>query len=267
MSQDESAPRGIDLTVPSVARIYDWWLGGKDNFAVDRAAAEKLLALVGEDGRLVIRQNRDFLGRAVRFLSESGIRQFLDIGAGIPTRGNVHEVAQEVDPEARVVYVDNDPIVATHGRALLRNGGRTGVVEADMRDPEKITDSPITRDLIDFSQPVAVLFVSVLHFVDDDEAARAVAYFRELMAPGSYMVIAHGTQGRLTEQTIGETRRVYEKSTAALNDRTPEEIAGLFTGFELLSPGLVDVADWRNDNEFIEHSRGGYVLGGVGRLL
>ncbi|WP_067175845.1 SAM-dependent methyltransferase [Microtetraspora niveoalba] len=193
--------------------------------------------------------------------------RFLDIGAGIPTRGNVHEVGHAVDPEARVVYVDNDPIVATHGRALLKGGGRTGVVEADMRAPETIVDSPITRGLIDFDRPLAVLFVSVLHFVDDDDADRVVAYFRERMAPGSYLVIAHGTQGRLSEQTLSETRRVYEKSSAALDDRAPERIAEFFDGFELVPPGLVDVADWRNDNDHIEHSSGGYVLGGVGRLL
>ncbi|MEV4328050.1 SAM-dependent methyltransferase [Microbispora rosea] len=266
MSRDEEALKAIDFSTPSVARIYDWWLGGKDNFAVDRAAAEKLLELVGSDGRLVIRQNREFLGRAVRFLSESGIRQFLDLGTGVPTQGNVHEVAHEVDPEATVVYVDNDPIVAAHGRALLTGTGRTGVVQADMRDPDAIVESPVTKELIDFSKPVAVLFVAVLHFVDDDDAERVVSYFRERMAPGSHLVISHGTQGRLSEDTITEARAVYEKSTAALRDRTPEHIARFFTGFELVEPGLVDVADWRNDSDFVEHSKGGYVLGGVGRL-
>ncbi|MCG5218027.1 SAM-dependent methyltransferase [Streptosporangium soli] len=267
MSQDDAALNGIDFSSPSVARIYDWWLGGKDNFAVDRAAAEKLQELVGPDGRLVIRQNRDFLGRAVRYLCETGIRQFLDIGTGIPTRGNVHEVAHAVDPLAHVVYVDNDPIVAAHGRAMLTGSGRTGVVEADLRTPEKITDSPTTRGLIDFSEPVAVLFVSVLHFVDDDDAERVVGYFRERMAPGSHIVISHGSQGRLSEQTISEARQVYEKSTAALRDRTPEHITRFFKGFEPVSPGLVDVADWRNDAAFVEHSAGGYVFGGVARLV
>jgi len=186
-------PFGIDVTVPTTARIYDYWLGGQDNFAADRVAALAITE-VAPEARLMAVENRGFLRRAVRFLAaEAGITQFLDIGTGLPTQGNVHQVAQEVNAGARVVYVDNDPMVLAHSRAL-KTGGSTVVIQADLREPRTILDHASTRKLIDFTQPLAVLLVAVLHFIsDDDDPAAIVATIRETLPPGSYLVISHVT--------------------------------------------------------------------------
>ncbi|HMH94918.1 MAG TPA: SAM-dependent methyltransferase, partial [Streptosporangiaceae bacterium] len=173
MPDHRPPPAGIDATVATAARMYDYWLGGHDNFAADRIAALKL-AEHAPDVPFLAKANRAFLGRAVRYLAgEAGIRQFLDLGTGLPTKGNVHQVAQAIVPAARVVYVDNDPMVMAHSRAL-KTGEGTAVIHADLRDPDTILGHPDTRRLIDFSEPLAVLFVSVLHFVDDDDAGAAV---------------------------------------------------------------------------------------------
>ena len=168
MTSSSSSSFGIDTTVPSTARMYDYWLGGHDNFAADRAAALKVSEAAPE-AQLMAVENRRFLRRAVRYLAaDAGITQFLDIGTGLPTQGNVHQVAQDINPAARVVYVDNDPMVLAHSRAL-KTGGNTVVIEADLRDPRAILDHPGTRKLIDFGQPLAVLLVAVLHFISDDD--------------------------------------------------------------------------------------------------
>jgi S-adenosyl methyltransferase len=251
-----------DLSTPNPARIYDYLLGGKDHFPVDRAAAEELLALVPE-ARAGARENRAFLGRAVRYLAgEAGIRQFLDIGTGMPTQGNVHEVAHAVDPDTRVVYVDNDPVVHAHANALLAEP-TTAAVLADLRQPERITRHPKTRELLDFTQPMAVLLVAVLHFIEDEECpAGIVAHCREVIAPGSFLVISHAT-GDFRPDIAGKATEVYERASAPLVLRSRAQVAALLHGLELLPPGLVQPAAWRPDHGTGEGVGGFWA--GVGR--
>jgi S-adenosyl methyltransferase len=238
-------PAGLDPTIPNAARMYDYYLGGKDNFAADRQAAGQVLAVAPEIAPLS-RANRAFLGRAVEFLAKAGIRQFIDIGTGLPTQRSVHEVARETHPGAAVVYVDNDPVVCTHARALVGGLARTAVVQADMRRPADILGCDAMRNLINFAEPVALLFLSVLHFItDDQEAAGIVAAFGAAMAPGSYLVISHTSQGSASAHARDSGLAIYARSSAPVSLRQPEEIARLFGGFELIPPGLVDVALWR----------------------
>ena len=251
-----------DPGTPNPARIYDYLLGGKDWFPADEAAAKELLALVPE-ARAGARENRAFLGRVVRYLAgEAGIRQFLDVGTGMPTRGNVHEVAHAVAPDARVVYVDNDPVVHVHANALLA-GPTTAAVLADLREPERITQHPKARALLDLDRPVAVLLVAVLHFVTDDEdPAGIVGHFRDALPPGSFLVVSHAT-GDLRPEVADEVAAVYEQASAPLVLRSRARVAALFHGFELLPPGLVQPAAWRpgrGDGEGV----GGF-WAGVGR--
>ena len=187
-------PQGLDVTVPNVARIYDHLLGGKDNFEADREAARRLLAAVPDAARAA-RANRAFLARAVQFLArEAGIRQFLDIGTGLPTRGNVHEIAQVTNPQARVLYTDIDPMVVVHASALLANSLTVAATQADLRQPDQLFTMPVTRTLIDTSQPLAVLLVAVLHFLPDNDNPWAVVdQIKDRLAPGSYVVISHVT--------------------------------------------------------------------------
>ncbi|GAA2899021.1 SAM-dependent methyltransferase [Streptosporangium fragile] len=242
----KDVPLGIDPAIPSVARIYDYLLGGKDNFASDRAAAEKLIELTPnvKDG---VRANRRFLRRAVRFLASTGIRQFLDIGAGLPTQENVHQVALGVAPESRVVYVDNDPIVLAHGRALLADNGQTIVVNGDLREPEAILDDPEVSGHIDFKQPVGLLLLAVLHFIpEDDTAERIVTTLRDRLAPGSGLVISHLSFGDLDEEKIREGRELYTRTSAgSATPRSHAQILRFFDGFEIVEPGLVSTEDWR----------------------
>ncbi|WP_433462802.1 SAM-dependent methyltransferase [Spirillospora sp. CA-142024] len=240
---DEIAPPGIDVETPSPARIYDVFLGGKDNFAVDREAA-KVATDAGPDIPKAARENRAYLGRAVRFAIESGIRQFVDLGTGLPTQGNVHEVAQAHAPGARVVYVDNDPIVLVHARALLAPSETTAVIQADMREPEKILADGKVRDLIDFDEPVAVLMLAVLHFAEDDQVRHTIGTFRDVMAPGSLLIVSHSTtEGHpdTGRQAVG----AWRNATARLRSRNRAEVAALLDGFELLDPGVVWVPEWR----------------------
>src|SRR6202034_921575 len=197
-------PPGIDATVPTAARMYDYWLGGHDNFAADRIAALKVTERTPGVAEAA-RANRKFLGRAVRYLAgEAGIRQFLDLGTGLPTKGNVHQVAQAIAPDAHVVYVDNDPMVFAHARAL-KTGDGTAVIHADLRDPDTILSHPETRRLIDFSNPLAILFVAVLHYVPDPEAHEAVAAFTQVAAPGSHLVLTHAAGGTDPQATAAST--------------------------------------------------------------
>jgi hypothetical protein len=256
----------LDTTTPNIARMYDYFLEGKDNFAADRAAADKLIEMMPQLP-LVARANRAFLRRVVRALaSEYGIRQFIDMGAGLPTAGNVHEIARKAAPGARVLYVDNDPVVCSHGRALLA-GDTSKILEADLRRPEEILGHELTRSLIDFTQPFALMFMSVLHFVPDSEDPWAViARFREVMAPGSCLVISHGTLETSPDDPRARlSSEVYRQSSAGLALRSVESVRSLFDGFELLEPGLVWITDWR-PNPF--ENAGGVaetLRGGVGR--
>jgi O-methyltransferase involved in polyketide biosynthesis len=261
-SDQEKAPPGIDVTKPSPARIYDVFLGGKDNYAVDRAAAQVALQ-AGPDIPQAARENRAFLGRAVRFAIDNGIRQFIDLGTGLPTRGNVHEAAQSAAPDSRVIYVDNDPIVLAHSRALLPTSHSTAVIQADLREPATVLDHPSTRGLIDFDQPVAVLMLAVLHFTTDEQAVDAIATFHDAVVPGSHLIISHSTtegHGEAGEQATG----AWKNATAQIRSRTREEVEALFKGYELLEPGVVWVPQWRSDNAD-DGTR--WMYAGVGRKL
>jgi hypothetical protein len=244
-----TVPIGIDVTTPNVARIYDYYLGGKDNFGADREAAEKVIALM-PGSRAGARANRAFLVRAVRYLVEqAGIRQFLDLGSGLPTQGNVHEIALSGNPTARVVYVDYDPMVCTHSRALMMSTDNVGVVNADLRQPETVVDHPEIRRLLDFSEPVAVMMVCILHFIADEYDPQAiVARYTDQCVSGSHLVISHLTGDLLRQARPEETKQaeeVYRRTSAPVYLRTHDEIRRLYAGYELLDPGLVWLTDWR----------------------
>ena len=244
--QDRLAARGLDVTVPNVARIYDFILGGKDNFDADRAAAAQLLAVI-PGGSGPARMNRAFLGRVVHFLAaERGIRQFLDIGSGLPTAANVHQIAQAADPDARVVYVDSDPVVVLHAQAILEDRAKgVAAVRGDLRDPAGITANPAVRELIDFSQPVAVLLFAVLHFVPDADDPRALlARFRDVMAPGSALALSHITDENFDEEAARAGREVYQSASAPIVPRSRAQIEGFFDGLDLLPPGVGGISHW-----------------------
>src|ERR1022692_4655894 len=233
----------IDTSRPHPARMYDFYLGGKDNYTVDQEAAREILQAVPEV-RDMARENRAFLQRAVRFLvGGAGIRQIIDIGTGIPAAGNVHEVAREVAPDVGVVYVDNDPIVHVHASALLTGTGSTGIVLADLREPETILAHPKVRELIDFGQPVALLLVAILHFITDDEnPERIVATFRDALPLGSYLALTHGTADFHSQDAVSHGTKVYQRATAPLVLRNHAQVTELFDGFDLVEPGLVQAA-------------------------
>jgi len=239
-------PQGLDVTVPNVARIYDHLLGGKDNFAADREAARRLLAAVPDAARAA-RANRAFLARAVRFLAEeAGIRQFLDVGTGLPTQGNVHEIAQAADPRARVLYCDNDPMVVVHANALLADNLTVVASQADLRDPDYLFTLPVTRTLIDINKPLGVLLVAVLHFLPDgDDPWALVDWIKHRLAPGSYIVISHVTGDGIPAEAAHAAAEVYQGASAPGVARSHEEIARFFTGLEMAEPGLVEVSAWR----------------------
>jgi hypothetical protein len=238
----------VDTTKPHPARMYDYLLGGKNNFAVDRETAEKALQSWGTV-RSAARENRAFLGRAVRFLvAEAGIRQFLDIGTGLPSANNVHEVAQDLVPSCRVVYVDNDPIVLAHARALLTSApeGKTAYIHADFRDPEKILADPAVRDTLDFTKPVALMLVAIMHFVPDEaDPRRTVTTLLDALPSGSYLVASHVTDEHDPDMLAGAGRAYQERGLIG-QIRTSEEFAELaFTGLEMVDPGVVLVSEWR----------------------
>jgi S-adenosyl methyltransferase len=255
---------GIDTTVPATARIYDYWLGGQDNFAADRAAA-LAVSEAAPEARLMAMENRNFLRRAVRYLSrDAGITQFLDIGTDLPTQGNVHQVAQGANPDARVVYVDNFyPMVVAYSRAL-KAGGNTAVIEADLRDPQAILDDEGTRKLVDFNQPLAVLLTGVLHFIgDDDGPAAIIATLMDAVPTGSYLVASHVT-GDIRPEFAARAAVHYRKVTSGATLRSREEILRFFAGLDLVEPGLVQVPQWRPDGKPADASQV-WILGGVGR--
>jgi hypothetical protein len=263
-TDDWAASRGVDTSIPNVARIYDYFLGGKDNFAADRAAAAKI-AEAAPDVVRRSKENRAFLGRAITFLAQAGVRQFLDIGTGLPTQDNVHQVAQRLNPAARVAYVDNDPVVLLHARALLETDTRTTVIDADMREPAKILHHAMVNEFIDLDQPVAILMVAVLHFLPDtDQAAQIAASFREHMVPGSYLVITHATAGNMSPQNLSQAVQTYATtSSGSITPRSYDQIESFFDGLELQEPGLVPVAHWRPTGPVPTATPGPYFLGGV----
>nr|WP_285756623.1 SAM-dependent methyltransferase [Nocardiopsis ansamitocini] len=257
-------PPEVDLRKPSPARMYDYYLGGKDNFRVDREAAREILRDVPELFQTA-RENRSFLRRAVRDLAKSGIDQFVDIGAGLPTQGNVHEVAERYVPCSRVVYVDNDPTVLSHARALLARERKTLVIKADARSPD-LLDRVRQLRLIDFTRPVAVLLVAVLHFISDDEdPAAIIGRLRSVLAPGSHVVIAHGTRsaGGVAVDAMTNT---YRRATAPVYLRYPEQIEDFFAGFTLIDPGASYLPWWRPDPESDLSDATRWHFGGVARL-
>jgi SAM-dependent methyltransferase len=249
---DEAVVPGIDTSRPHAARVYDYYLGGKDNFAADREMAEKARASWGTI-RTSARENRAFLGRAVRYLAgQAGIRQFLDIGAGLPSADNVHEVAQGTAPSCRVVYVDNDPLVLTHARALLTSGpeGRTAYIHADLRDPAGILAHPVTRDVLDFTQPIALMLVGVLHLVPDEDRPREImTTLLDALPPGSYLVASHGTAEFAPAATDGAVR-AFREAGVPFQTRDSGDFARLaFTGLELVPPGVVVTSEWRPEHD------------------
>jgi hypothetical protein len=271
MQSGRQLSTSIDAAVPTAARMYDYYLGGKDNYAADRAACEELDKVVPSTRALAL-NNRRFLQRVVRTLAqEYGIRQFLDHGSGLPTQDNVHQVAQRIDPASHVVYVDNDPMVLVHGRALLEQDERTVVIQADMRDTETIFAHPETRRLIDFSQPVAVLFNSVMHCIPDSETDGPPALVRrvaERLVPGSFMVMC---------QLVSEDARVRDFVTDFMDQATQghwgrvrqeKDVESWFEGMDILDPGLVEVSTWRPDSEVAPRqlTQEWIEFGGVGRI-
>lgn len=248
MAEDPSwVPPGVDTKRANVARVYDYLLGGSHNFLADQDAGRALVALE-PNARRMANANRAFLGRAVRFLAADGIRQFLDIGSGIPTEGNVHEVAQRVDSGARVVYADVDPVAIAHSTALLAGNQNATIIDADLREPARILAHEGTRRLIDFGRPTGLLLVAVLHFLADAEDPwRIVATLRDALAPGSYLVLCHGTQeGKPAVAHAAE--KVYRRTIATdIHMRSRAHILRFFDGFELIGPGLVQSPLWRPD--------------------
>ena len=246
MSEADAAPvmgAGLETHKPHPARIYDYWLGGKDNFPPDREAAEHAIAS-SPDIPEAARENRAFLQRAVRLCAQEGIRQFVDIGAGLPTQGNVHEIAQSVAPDSRVVYVDNDPIVLAHGRALLADNHSTTVLTGDLRDLEELFERPELLGLVDFSQPVVVLLVAVLHFLDDAQARAAVDIVRDRVAPGSCLVISHST-GEGNPERAAAVAKTWDKTKTGIHARGRADVQEFFKGWDLFEPGVVFVPEWR----------------------
>lgn len=237
----------IDPNLPSPARVYDVHLGGAHNFAADRELAEQAVAMMPELPAL-LRANRSFLRRAVRYLTGRGIRQFLDLGSGIPTVGNVHSIAQEHDRKARVLYVDNDPIAVEHGNAVLDGNPDAEAVLADLRDPETVLASPAVERLLDFSQPLAVLAVAVLHFVPDaDEPAHVLSSYTDRLAPGSYLALSHATSGGHTPGGLDSAADLYAARMRGFTLRSPRECDAFFSGLELVDPGVVPVELWHPD--------------------
>ena len=257
---------GIDTSVAHPARVYDYWLGGKDNFAADREAAERVLA-VTPGLRARVRANRAFLARAVRYLAaEAGIRQFLDIGTGIPSANNTHEVAQAVAPDSRIVYVDNDPIVLTHARALLASGpeGSTQYVDGDIRDAAAILEAAATT--LDLTRPTALMLLGVLHLIQDSEDPyRIVAGLMDALSSGSYLAISHPASDFHAPQQAEAQRRYNERVSTPQTLRTREEVARFFDGLELVPPGIVYVHTWRPDPGDIVPPDGKSAHGGVAR--
>ncbi|MQA62091.1 MAG: SAM-dependent methyltransferase [Actinophytocola sp.] len=245
----DSLPVEIDTNVPHEARVYDYWLGGKDNFAADRALGDAIAEQIPTIRTMAL-ANRAFVGRAVRYLvKEAGIRQFLDIGTGIPTHGNVHEVAQAIAPDARVVYVDNDPIVLAHARALMTSTpeGKTRYIHADLRDPRSILDDPAVADTLDLDQPVGINLVAIMmYFRDEDRPLEIISTLLDAVPSGSYLTISHPTADFAPDAMAGVVAAA-EQSGISFQPRSRAEVEELLVGLEVVDPGIVPVLAWRPD--------------------
>ncbi|GAA2362105.1 SAM-dependent methyltransferase [Saccharopolyspora halophila] len=264
-----SEPEEIDLNKPNAARVYDYYLGGDHNFAVDRAMGDDAIRMWPELP-LIMQANRAFLRRAVHYCVDQGIRQFLDLGSGIPTVGNVHEVAQLAAPDSRVVYVDTDPVAVAYSRTLLEGNDQASIVRADVRDPEAVLNSPEVAEQLDLDEPVALMMVALLHFVDDEANPREViTRYRDALAPGSYLAISHATdEGR--PDLADEHADLYRKRTSTpMTMRSRARINEFFEGFELVEPGLVYMPQWRpvSPSEIDDNPERFTALVGVGRKL
>jgi SAM-dependent methyltransferase len=268
-AQSAWVPSDVDTGKANIARVYDWWLGGDHNFRADQDAARAMLA-VEPNAKGIARANRAFLGRAVRFLAaEAGIRQFLDIGSGIPTADNVHQVAAAAASGTKVVYADVDDVAVAHSRLILDGNPDATVIRADLREPASILDARETRLMLDFGRPVAVLLLAVLHFITDAEnPLETVATLRDALAPGSYLVISHGCSD-FRPEVMSALESAYKSKVAAQGQfRSGAEIAAFFDGFTLIDPGLVWVSQWRPDRpeDVPERPEKYWFRGGVGRL-
>lgn len=245
MTQDW-VPQSVDINVPSAARIYDFMLGGAHNFPVDREFGAKLEQTM-PGLRQAAKVNRAFLGRAIRFMAAEGIRQFLDIGSGIPTVGNVHEITQAIAPECRVVYVDRDPVAVAHSELMLAGNDRAAIIQADMRDPDYIFADPQTQRLLNFEEPVGLLMLLMLHWIpDESNLLGLLTQYRDALPSGSYLAITHATSDD-QRKDLTEATQIIERSKSPdqMNLRTHAEILPMFGNFELLEPGLVGCAGWR----------------------
>lgn len=263
---NQPPPDGIDPTTPSAARLYDYYVGGKDHYAVDREAAESLYQRIPELKTMAL-ANRLFLVRVVDFLTgECGITQFIDLGSGLPTADNTHQVAHRHNPAARVVYVDYDPMVNVHGQALISDGDTTGFVRADLRDPEAVLGAPEVLRRIDFAQPVALLMVAVLHFVRDvDQPYQLVEHYRRHLCPGSFVAISH-VENDTNPKGAAHLEAVYGSTSTPGQTRSTADIQQFFTGMDVVDPGVVHVADWRRGIDSGPRSSPAWVVGGVGRI-
>jgi SAM-dependent methyltransferase len=257
----------MDAERPSVARLYDYLLGGRHNFASDRELGRRLL-MAEPNARFIVRENRAFLGRAIRHLLEQGVRQFLDLGSGIPTQDNVHQIAQRLAPRSHVVYVDNDPSAVAHSSMLLSGDQDTGVIMEDLRNPEAVLGHPTVRGLIDLSRPVGLLMVTVLHFVpDSDDPVGVVGRYRDALSPGSFLVVSHATHEAQPDNAAAVEKLYQSSARSGAYTRSQEEIARFFAGFDLVEPGLVYLPLWRPDSpEPPEHPERAWFYAGVGRL-
>ncbi|MFI5933085.1 SAM-dependent methyltransferase [Actinoplanes sp. NPDC051494] len=267
MDEDWARANGIDTSVVHPARRYNYLLGGADNFQADRDSGD-LLERVSGSARVTARENRAFLQRAVRFLAESGIDQFLDIGTGLPTADNTHEVAQRVNPRSRVAYIDNDPLVLVHARALLAGApeGRTCYVEADLRRPGEILAHPEVVGVLDFDRPVALVLSAVLHFIEDDaEAGDVVRRLRDALPAGSCLILSHMSVDFVPPEAAAAYRALVDAGEVDAYSRSREQIAEFFRGFDLLEPGIVSISDWRSARSADQRPAAVAAYGAVGR--
>jgi hypothetical protein len=268
MDWQRDLPKDVLPDRPSAARMYDYFLGGHHNFEMDRRVAEQATA-IWPDMPLVLRSNRAFLRRAVRFLVARGIDQFLDLGSGIPTVGNVHEVAQQANPAARVMYVDIDPVAVAQSRGLLRENSRATIIQADACQPEQILDHPEVARLLDLRRPLGVLIVALFHFVRDDaQAYGAVRTLRDAMVPGSYLALSHASDDGIPREMRDQVKQIYENTPTPVQLRSRAGIARFFDGFELVEPGLVYMPLWRPegpDDLLLDEPERCAAYAGVGR--
>ena len=240
------APDDVDIERPSAARMYDYYLGGSHNFAADRALADEYIKVL-PDMPQIARAQRAVLHRAVKHLAAAGVDQFLDLGSGIPTVGNVHEIARSINPDTRIVYVDSDHVAVAHSTKLLAGVSNTAVIHADLRDPEDVLTNPALTETLDMTRPVAVLMIAVLHFVpDEDDPPAVVAAYRDATVPGSHLAITHATSDYKPE-LARRAEAVYTRASHQIVYRSRQEIMSMLTGYELVEPGLADMIRWRPD--------------------